>query len=115
MTAPRRRWRAWERRCWDLQRVLEHLSGYAVKRRVNRSGSVSLYRRNHYVGVIHQGREVYVMLDPESREWVFAEERGQYLRRQAADYLTPERIVGLTVTRRTPSDVAEGRGKTSCR
>src|SRR5271166_4111869 len=53
--------RAWERQHWDLQRVLEHLSTYAVPRRVDRTGNVSLYNRNQYVGIVHADTTVYVM------------------------------------------------------
>ena len=90
----------WERAHWDLARVLEHLSGYAVRRRVDISGKVSLYNRYHYVGVVHQMKNVYVMLDPEVREWVFADDRGQQLRRQPATEISQENILTLTVTRR---------------
>ena len=41
------------------------------------SGKASLYNRYHYVGVIHRGKTVHAMLDPEAREWVFADERGR--------------------------------------
>jgi hypothetical protein len=59
---------AWERRHWDVQRVLAHLAGYAVVRRVDKNGDVSLYHRPHYVGCMHRGKDIYVMVDPVSRE-----------------------------------------------
>ena len=40
------------------------------------------------------------MLDPEVREWVFADDRGQQLRRQPATEISQENILTLTVTRR---------------
>jgi hypothetical protein len=40
------------------------------------------------------------MLDPEVGEWVFADERGQQLRRQPAREMSRENILMLTVTRR---------------
>lgn len=46
----------WERRHWNLQRVLDHLSQYAVTRRVSNNGRLSLYNRPRYVGAIHQGK-----------------------------------------------------------
>lgn len=91
---------AWERRCWDLGKVLAHLAGYAVPRRVDRSGMVSLYNRGHDVGTLHQGKVVFVMLDPKRREWVFADDRGQQVRCQPAEQITRERILSLTVTTR---------------
>jgi hypothetical protein len=91
---------AWERRHWSLGRVLDHLAAYAVPRKVDRSGMVSLYNLNHYVGKLHQGKVIYVMLDPRRREWVFADEHGQQLRAQPAERLTRQRIQTLTVTAR---------------
>jgi len=69
---------------WRLERVLEHLASYAVTRRVDRTGQVSVYDRNYYVGVLHRGREVYVQFDPQRREWLFSDRQGQCLRSQPA-------------------------------
>jgi hypothetical protein len=91
---------AWERAHWDLAAVWAHLSGYAVPRRVDMSGKVSLYNRFHYVGILHEGKTVYVMLDPEAGEWVFADDRGHQLRRRPAEEISRENILQLTVTRR---------------
>jgi hypothetical protein len=91
---------AWERAHWSLEAAAAHLAGYAVPRRVDKSGMVSLYNRNHYVGVLHRGGTVYAMFDPESKEWVFADERGQQLRCRPAVEINREAIIGLTVTHR---------------
>src|SRR5262249_58025385 len=56
---------AGERRRWRWQRVLAHLGGYAVVRRVDGWGKVSLYDRLRYVGVGQAGRQVTVLFDPE--------------------------------------------------
>jgi hypothetical protein len=94
----RRYSRNWERQHWDLSRVAVHLSNYAVARRVDRTGNVSLYNRNQYVGVIHADTSVYVMFDPETREWLFADVHGRELRRRLANEITQERIVSLCVS-----------------
>jgi hypothetical protein len=91
---------SWERRHWQQRRVLEHLAGYAVPRRVDKHGDVSLYHRPHYVGCMHRGKTVYAMVDPERVEWVFADEQGRQLRCQPAAELQAERIRGLTLTNR---------------
>lgn len=96
----RRYSRAWERRYWDLQLVLDHLAGYALVRRVDKNGKVSLYHRPHYVGCMHRGKDIYVMVDPQRGEWLFVDQEGQQLRSTPATELTKERICGLTVTRR---------------
>src|SRR5262249_28519282 len=96
----RRYSQAWEERAWDLDQVLTHLADYVVVRRVDRSGMVSLYNRTRYVGKGHAGKDIFVLLDPRRREWVFAAARGQQLRTQPAEEISRERIRSLTVTHR---------------
>ncbi len=90
----------WERRHWDLGRVLAAVAEHVLVRRVDRKGMVSLYNRTRYVGTAHRGRDVYVTLDPERCEWVFVDLDHNQLRVQPAEELTRARIVGLTVTHR---------------
>jgi hypothetical protein len=89
-----------EARQWDQQRVLEHLSGYAVARKVDTNGNVWMYHRPHYVGSKHRGKVVQVMVDPHTAEWLFADDRGTQLRSQPAQELQAERIRSLTVSKR---------------
>jgi hypothetical protein len=91
---------SWERQNWDHRRVLEHLAGYAAQRRVDKNGDVSLYHRPHYVGCMHRGKVVYVMVDPERVQWVFADVHGRQLRVQPAEELQAKRIRTLTVANR---------------
>jgi hypothetical protein len=91
---------AWERQHWDHQRVLQHLAGYVVRRRVDKNGDVSMYHRPHYVGSRHRGKEIYVLVDPQRVEWLFLDEHGQQLRTQPAEELQAERIRHLRVTPR---------------
>jgi hypothetical protein len=85
---------------WEWRRVAEHLATYAVTRRVDSRGQVSLYNRGHYVGQIHRGKEVYVMFDPDRNEWLFATRDGQQLRTLPAVMLSPQRVMDLEVTHR---------------
>ena len=85
---------------WEWSRVAEHLAGIVSLRRVDGSGRVSVYNRNHYVGRLHQGKDVYVMYDPDSNEWVFADREGRLLNRRPADQLSPERVMSLNVSQR---------------
>jgi hypothetical protein len=101
--------RSWERAQWRLELVLAELAGYAVPRKVDSSGKVSVYGRNYYVSKLHEGKVVYVLLDPERREWIFADEEGRQLRSQPAEDLSQERIMSLTVCeRRTPASKRKG-------
>jgi hypothetical protein len=82
---------------WSIERVYDHLSGYAVARQVDRSGKVSLYNRSYYVGTVHQRRQVFVMFDPLRREWLFTDAAGQQVRTQPAIGLETEQIRTLTI------------------
>jgi len=91
----------WEDREWDLHRVLDQLSGYVAVRRVDKNGKVSLYHRPYYVGTLHRGKKVFVMVDPERAEWVFTDLSGQQVRSVAAEELCAKRIRALTVANRS--------------
>jgi len=83
---------------WKLERVLEALADYVVTRQVDRSGTISLYNRNRYVGKALKGQELYVSLDPIEVEWMYSSRDGVCYRRQKADELTADRIRGLKVS-----------------
>jgi hypothetical protein len=85
---------------WEWSRVTEHLATYAVSRRVDSRGQVSLYNRNHYVGQIHKGKDVYVMYDPNCNEWLFTDRDGHQLRTLPAEMLSAQRVMDLEVTHR---------------
>jgi transposase InsO family protein len=108
---PRPYSKSWEKKNWDIDLVLAHMADAQALRRVDRKGQVSVYGRNHYIGRSHQGKEIYVFLDPVDREWVFATSEGVQLRRKAAEEIAQERILKLQVTNRRDSDKGAG-GKT---
>ena len=89
---------AWERRHWSLERVLEALAGYVVRRQVDRKGMISIYNRNYYVGEKQRGRVVYVLFDPQAREWVCTDEQDRQLRRWPAPEICRKRILSLDVS-----------------
>jgi hypothetical protein len=90
----------WERRHWSLAAVWEHLAGYAVPRKVDGKGLVSVYNRNHYVGQAYADTVVYVRLDPQAGTWLFSDAQGRQLREKPAPELTSARIQALAVTNR---------------
>jgi hypothetical protein len=83
-------------RC-DFAAVLGHLAGYVVPRRVDRSGTISVWNRTHYVGSGWSGRTVWVSLDPLEVAWVIADEHGTQIRVKPAKELTPQAILALNV------------------
>lgn len=89
-----------EAHVWYLKRVRDHLAEYAVPRRVDSQGKVSVYNRNLYVGVLHQGRDVWVQFDPEHGEWLIDDNAGRQLRTLPAPEISAESICGLQLTGR---------------
>lgn len=87
----------WEQRRWDWNRVLTHLAGYAVQRKVDSSGKIGLYNSKLYVGTLNKGRHVYVQLDPDRIEWLVSDTRGQQLRAAPANELKPGAIRALNL------------------
>jgi hypothetical protein len=87
-----------EAKSWNLQRVRDHLAGYAVPRQVSREGKVSVYNRNLYVGVVHAGKQVSIQYDPEQELWLISDNAGQQLRTKPAPEINAESIRNLHIT-----------------
>src|SRR4051812_34883026 len=85
---------------WDLKRAWELVGSHLVRRQVDSQGKVSLYNRPYRVGALWRGRTIWVGFDPEAGEWVFQDEQGHEIRRQAAGELSAPRIRALDVTHR---------------
>jgi hypothetical protein len=92
--------RAREKGMWKLQRVLDHLSGYAISRRVGPHGHVCLYNRHYYVGFIHKRRTVQIIFDPDNLHWLVLNQDGHLLNRLAVKEITEKSIRQLRVTRK---------------
>jgi hypothetical protein len=87
-----------EAAAWNLTRVLSHLAGYVLTRRVDRCGTLWLLNRTRYVGTALAGKDVFITLDPLTTEWVFAGADKTEYRRQKAEELTADRIQALDVS-----------------
>jgi hypothetical protein len=85
---------------WCLERVRAHLAGYAVPRRVDGQGKVSVYNRNLYVGVMHGRQQVCVQFDPDQGHWLISDSAGRQLRTQPAPEISAESIRGLRLAGR---------------
>jgi hypothetical protein len=83
-------------RC-DLAAVSAHLSRYVVARRVDGSGTISVWNRTHYVGPRYAGQAVWVRFDPLEVQWVIAQANGAQIRVKPARELTARAIVDLSV------------------
>lgn len=95
--ADRRYTRRGERSAWDAAKAWAVVAQQVVPRRVDCTGSVSIYHRTRYVGKPYIGQQVYVSLDPSGPTWVIADAAGNELRTHAAEELSAERICSLRV------------------
>jgi hypothetical protein len=100
--------RSWEEHHWDLQRVLTHLSSYAVARHIGPSGHLTIYNRRYYVGIVHRNRYVHVMFDPEQHHWLVADAEGRLLNRLATKEITKQNIRHLEVNKK---ETRQGRSR----
>jgi hypothetical protein len=96
----RRYRRAREAATWDIHKAWALVGAHVVPRRVSSAGKVSLYNRPYTVGLMWAGRTIWVGFDSEQGAWTFHDERGQEIRRQEADELRGDRVLGLDVTNR---------------
>jgi hypothetical protein len=102
---------ALEPACWDMERVNELLTRFVAPRQVDRSGLVSVYNRNFYVGRIHANNVIFIQFDPQQRRWLFHDESNHLLNHHDAEEIDAARIRALTVTnRRDRSDGKLGVG-----
>ena len=86
------------------------LAGYAVPRRADATGTISIYNRRHYIGTINKRKMVYVMFDPETYDWLIADEEGRQLSRPPATYINRVDIRNLMVSLRDTRTVSATMG-----
>jgi hypothetical protein len=61
---------------WSLALVYERLSEGSWKRKVDKSGRISLYNRNYNLGRTFAGLTVWVRFDPQTADWVCSDAKG---------------------------------------
>jgi hypothetical protein len=88
----------WEENNWKLDLAEAVLAEALEVRQVDRTGCVSLYSRNVYVGRSWSGSAVWVRYDPQGRRWMFSDKEGRLLNHQNAPEITRERILYLTAS-----------------
>jgi hypothetical protein len=95
---------------WELARVDRALSSRVYYRRANARGAIWMYGWERALGRAHRGKEVCVRFEPVERHWVVSDHQGQELKRLAAEELSRERILALSVGRRRPDRKRSTRG-----
>ena len=101
-----------EAESWSLERVKEYLAQGCWRRKVNKVGQITLYRRALTIGHAYRGRTVLVTLDPSTNEWVVHEANGNELAHHQATEITTTRICDLEVSNR-PNNHQSTRNTTS--
>ena len=94
-----------------VERARELPAGFVVPRRVDQSGTVSVYGRSHYVAKAYAGQVVYVRYDPQAQLRLFQNRAGHQLHQRAAPEVTTENIQAMTVTNRRDRSKATGAGE----
>lgn len=87
---------------WDLRRVGQVLARGAWSRKVDQTGTISIYNWPYRVGRAYAGQAVTLRFDAATWTWVVRDRQGQLMGRYAATELTQERICGLDVSRKKP-------------
>lgn len=75
---------------WSMARVKTYLSQFVFRRKVEKFGQVTLFANTYSLGRAHSRMPVEIRLDPQTDEWLVADEQGTLLRRlpcQELDYL----------------------------
>jgi hypothetical protein len=97
----------------SVERSRDLLAGFVVPRRVDQSGTASVYGRNYYVGKAYAGQLVYVRYDPQAQLWLFQDEDGHQLNRREASEINAANIRAMTVTNRRDRSKPSGAGELS--
>ena len=80
-----------EAETWSLKPVKAYLAEGCWRRKVNKVGRITIYRRALHVGRAYCHREVLVVFDPLTTEWVVQAANGHVLARHQASEITAAR------------------------
>jgi hypothetical protein len=89
-----------DRDVWQLTAVATYLSRLTFRRKVERSGQVSLFANVYSVGRASARQFVTITLDPLTLEWVFTDDYRRLVRRLPAKELSYEQISQLQLAKR---------------
>jgi hypothetical protein len=88
----------WEKQNWSLPAARAYLSAHVAQGKVSRQGQVRVYDHRYYLGPLHKGKQACVQYDPAANEWVFSDIHGCQWSRRAAEQISHDRIMALTVS-----------------
>jgi transposase InsO family protein len=87
-----------EQDIWNLDHVRAFLARGLWRRKVSKSGSISIYNRPHSVGRPYAGQAVNVQFDAVQHQWVVSDDHGDEIKRFDAPEISQARILALNVT-----------------
>ncbi len=85
---------------WRIERVQDYLAHGTWRRKVDKVGRISIYRRPLEVGRAYKRQDVLVTLDPETNEWVVHGQHDQEIIRHNAVEIAATAITNLAVSYR---------------
>jgi len=85
---------------WSMDRAWSLLARAVVPRRVDRSGTTSVYGRNYDGGKAHVDQDVFVRYDPPQQLWLVQDSQGHQLNRHPATVINQANIRELLVPER---------------
>ncbi|MBK8023446.1 MAG: hypothetical protein IPK19_18950 [Chloroflexi bacterium] len=89
-----------EEDAWSMTRVKTYLSQFVFRRKVEKFGQITLFANTYTVGRAHSRLQVEIRLDPQSDEWLVADEQGNLLRRLPCQELDYDLIRQLQLAKR---------------
>jgi hypothetical protein len=93
---------AQEEQQWQEEPVHRYLAQGVWRRLVDQAGKIYLYNRAYQAGQPRAGQNVNVRFDAATGEWVILTDRGQEIRRYAAEQIRREKIRTLEVSYHKP-------------
>ena len=100
MTNPRRYQPEQAAARWQLRRVGEGLAQGVYQRKVDQTGTISIYNWSKRVGRAYAGQTVSLRFEVAGWQWLVSDARGQVIGHFPAQELTTERICALDVSRK---------------
>jgi hypothetical protein len=98
---------------WNLGRVDAYLSQGVWRRRVDKTGRITLYNWAYGVGRRYARQEVLVRFAPQTHEWVVYDAAGDEVARHPAHQIRTDRILALDIAYQKPSRARRHASQTS--
>lgn len=68
---------------FDIERVYQFLATQIWERRIKDKGSTHFFGQEIYLSVRFKNQDVYITFDPQAKQWIFRNSKGDYLKSSA--------------------------------